>query len=515
MQPILTSAESADLDRRSADRGVTVDALMEAAGAAVARATVGVLGGRYGRRVVVVVGKGNNGGDGLVAARRLRREGVAVAAFLLAPPGDLRGETLSNFERYATTGGRWRPFEEAALGRALGRADAAVDAIFGTGFRGEPDGAWRAAIEALSAGAAPVVAVDVPSGVEGDTGAVRGAAVTAAVTVTFGARKPGVVFFPGAGHAGRVVVADIGFPPDLVTSGLWLVEGSDVAGWLRPREPEGHKRDSGYVLVLAGSRAMTGAAILAAASAYRAGAGLVTIAVPRSILSVVEATVTEATFLPLPETQGGSVAEAAWDGLADRLEGVGAAAVGPGLSADPSTVALIHRLVAASPVPFVLDADGLNAFREQPALLGERRSPAVLTPHAGEFARLTGVSAKEVLEDRVGHARKAAAGFRATVLLKGSRTVVAEPDGAALVSATGGPFLATAGTGDVLTGAIAALLARGIPAVEAAAGGAFLHGVAGRLAAGRRGDGTVASDVAAHLPEAILRTRDGEGGWSG
>jgi hydroxyethylthiazole kinase-like uncharacterized protein yjeF len=512
MRPILTPHESGDLDRRSAERGVTVDALMENAGAAVAGSVLRLGGGSYGRRALVLCGKGSNGGDGLVAARHLHRTGVSVSVVLLADPGELRGGAARSFELFASSGGRWKPFRADRLGRDVGRADAIIDAMFGTGFRGEPEGPWRAAIEAIGDAADRVVAVDIPSGVEGETGAVRGVAVRAARTVTFGTLKPGLVFFPGAEHAGEVEVADIGFPPDLVRSELSLVESSDVAGWLRPRSAESHKREAGYVLLVAGSRAMTGAAILAASAAYRAGAGLVTVAVPRGILPIVEGAITEATFLALPETDAGTVSDAAWPELRDRLAGVGAAAIGPGLTTDRSTVQLVRRVVRESPVPVIVDADGLNAFRDEPSLLADRASPVVLTPHAGEFGRLTGLSSTEVVEDRVGHARKAAEEFRATVLLKGSRTVIAEPGGRALVNPTGGPYLATGGTGDVLTGAIAAFLARGVEPTEAAAAAAFVHGLAGRMAAERRGDGVVASDVVAHLPGAVLAARGNEAG---
>jgi len=345
--------------------------------------------------------------------------------------------------------------------------------------------------------------VDIPSGVDGETGAVSGQAVSADVTVTFGALKPGVVFHPGADRAGSVEVADIGFPPDLVRSDLWLVEAEDAASLIRPRPPDGHKRTSGAVLVLAGSRAMTGAAILAASAAYRAGAGLVTLAVPQGILPVVESALTEATFLPLPETEQGTVAAEAWGAVQEQLGSVGALAVGPGLTTDASTAGLVRRVVAESPVPLVVDADGLNAFAGQGPLLAERASDAVITPHPAEFGRLTGLSAGEVMEDRVGHARKAASEFRCAVLLKGSRTVVAEAGGRARVNPTGGPYLATGGTGDVLTGAIAGLMAGGIPPADAAVLGAFVHGLAGRMAAEQLGTGTVASDVLERLPLAL------------
>jgi NAD(P)H-hydrate epimerase len=428
---------------------------------------------------------------------------MGVTVVLLADPRELRGASEANFRRFDELGGRWRRFTEGRLDRELARADVVVDAIFGTGFRGEPEETHRSAIEAMNRAPVPVVAVDIPSGVEGETGAIRGAAVNADVTLTFGALKPGLVFFPGARAAGLVHVVDIGFPLDLVRSDLLLVEEEDVVELLPHRQPESHKRSAGYVIVLAGSRAMTGAAILAARSAYRAGAGLVTMAIPEGILRVVEGAVTEATFLPLPETDDGSVSEAAWPILAERLQDAGAAAVGPGLTANPSTAALVRRLVGESPVPMVIDADGLNAYAGRASQLADRRSEAVLTPHAGEFARLTGIPAKDVTLDRVGHARKAAAEFRCPVLLKGSRTVVAEPAGAVRVTPTGGPYLATGGTGDVLTGAVAAFLAQGLAPADAAVVAAYVHGVAGGVAFDRLGNGVMATDVLDQLPEVL------------
>jgi hydroxyethylthiazole kinase-like uncharacterized protein yjeF len=508
MIPILTPSESAELDRLSRERGVTVATLMENAGRAVATVAADVVGGTYGRRAVVVCGKGNNGGDGLVAARHLERWGARATAVLLAEPGAFRDEAAANLGRFERMGGRIRSFDAATLERELRRADVVIDAIFGTGFRGRPEGDHRRAIEAVNAAPAPVVAADIPSGVEGETGAVRDVAVLAEATVTFGAPKPGIVFFPGAAHAGIPHVADIGFPPDLLTSHLWLMERSDAAEALPHRDPDTHKRSAGTVIVVAGSRAMTGAAALVAEAAYRAGAGLVTVAVPKGILPVVESVITEATFLPLDETEEGAIAESAWDGLHEALGRADAVAIGPGLTSNPSTSAFVHRVVAESPIPLVIDADALNAFAGHGADLAARRSDAVITPHAGEFGRLTGLSAQEVADDRVAVARKAASEFGCIVLLKGSRTVVAEPNGRAVVNPTGGPYLATGGTGDVLTGAIGAFVAAGVAPASAAALGAYVHGLAGRIAARELGSGVVASDVAAHLPQAVGKIGD-------
>jgi ADP-dependent NAD(P)H-hydrate dehydratase / NAD(P)H-hydrate epimerase len=505
MLPILTPSEAAELDRASEDRGISVNDLMEAAGRRVAEAVRTLAGGTYGRRVVVLCGKGNNGGDGLVAARVLDSWGVGVRVLLIPSPDELGGPARRAFERYDRAGGHWAPCTSRARARELPRADVAVDAVVGTGLRGPAEGYVAVAIEALDGAECPVVAVDIPSGVNGETGGVDGPAVHAAVTVTFGALKPGLVFHPGASFAGDVEVADIGFPPDLVRSDCWLVEPEDVEGMLPPRPPETTKRGTGVVLVVGGSRTMTGAPVLTARSAHRAGAGLVTLAVPEGALPVVQEGGLEPIYLPLPQTDDGGASAEAWPALLARLSAVDVVALGPGLGREDSTMDLVRRLVAESPVPVVLDADGLYAFAGRGSLLADRRSELVITPHAGEFGRLAGLTADEVGEDRVGHARKAAAEFRCPVLLKGSRTVVAEPSARVRVNPTGGPFLATAGSGDVLTGVVAAAIARGVPAADALVFAAYVHGMAGQLAGSVHGEGTVASDVIEAVPAAIAR----------
>jgi ADP-dependent NAD(P)H-hydrate dehydratase / NAD(P)H-hydrate epimerase len=510
VQPVLTAAQTQALDRETEARGIPVAELMERAGLAVARAAVALAGGGYGRRAVVVAGKGNNGGDGLVAARYLARSGMRVGVHILVedPGSKLRQPALANFHRMVEEAGiLWHTFSEERLERDLARADVAVDAIFGTGFRGRPEGDHATAIEVLNAGGAAVLAVDIPSGVEGDTGAVRGPAVRAAVTVALGAPKAGDVLFPGAAHAGVLEVADIGFPEDLLKSDVLLVEPEDASGLLPERGPDGHKRRSGVVLVVAGSRRMTGAPQLVARGAYRAGAGLVQVAVPQGILPVIQSGLVEATFLALPEGDSGSPSAAAWDLLEERLEDFGAIAIGPGLSTDDETPELVRRLVAESPVPVVVDADALNAFAGRAAELSRRGADAVLTPHTGEFARLFGMRAEEVLDDRVGFVRKAAAETGAIVLLKGTRTLVALPDGEVRVNPTGTPVLATGGTGDVLTGMIATYLARGLSSSDAPTLAAYVHGVAGRVAGDVAGEGTVAWDVAEAIPRAVRRVQ--------
>ena len=507
MIPVLTPAQASALDRAAAERGVPVVALMERAGRELASAARDVVGGSYGSRAVVVCGSGNNGGDGLVAARHLASWGFAVCAVLLADAASLRDPAAANHARLGGTGVRVRPYAAAALERELTRADVVVDAIVGTGFHGIPEGPFAEAVDAIGRAGITVVAADVPSGVNAETGAVAGRAIRADVTVTFGAPKVGVVLLPGAAHAGVLEVAEIGLPEDLIRSDVALVEASDLAGWLPDRAPDGHKRDSGYAVVLAGSSTMTGAASLSAAAAYRAGAGLVALAVPEPILRVVQPLVREAVFAPLPATPTGSVA-----GGSDRLEEIlaqaGALAIGPGMTSDPETAAYVRELVRGAELPMVLDADGLNAFAGRMEELAERRADLVLTPHAGEFARLAGIETAELDADRIGCVRALAATTRAVVLLKGTRTLVANPEGEVRICATGGPVLATGGTGDVLTGVIAAFLARGLAPMDAAAGAAYVHGVAGSLAAARSGEGTTAGDVLEQLAPAVLEVLD-------
>ena len=506
MKPVLTPEEAGALDRDTQEAGTPAEVLMERAGRAVARAAVDLIGGVYGRRAVVVCGKGNNGGDGLVAARHLARWGLRVAVFAVEPVDTLREPAASNLARLDEIGVRVRGWSSAALTRELDRADVAIDAIFGTGFRGFPEDAWADAIDGLNAGRPPIVAVDIPSGVNGATGAVEGAAVRAEVTVTFGAAKIGAVVLPGAELAGAVRVVDIGFPADLVHAGAFLVEPSDVAGWLPTRPVETHKRAAGVLVVVAGSRDMTGAPALVAQAAARIGAGLVTIAAPAEALPSIRPQLSEATFRGLPTTGSGSIASGALEPVLELLGRADALAIGPGLTTDEETAGFVRDLVRASPVPVVVDADALNAFAGRAADLADRKAEAVLTPHAGEFARLTGVDARALGSDRLSHARALARDVGAVTLLKGSRTIVADEHGAVRINPTGGSVLATAGSGDVLTGMIGGLVARGLAPSDAASAAAYVHGVAGMLAGRRTGDGTTAGDIARAIPEAVAHT---------
>jgi hydroxyethylthiazole kinase-like uncharacterized protein yjeF len=479
MLPVLTPAEMAAADAATIAAGVSEETLVERAGGAVARAARRLLGGAYGRRVVVVAGKGNNGADGLVAARLLSFWGVRVEVFRLAGGVDI-----------------------VRLDRALRSADLAVDAMFGTGFRGPLAGDPAAVVAALDRAGVPTLAVDIPSGVDGATGAVRGPAVVAVATVCLAALKPGLLLEPGASHAGDVEVADIGVSTGAAAIGV--VEAADLSGWLPRRPPESHKWAVGGVYVVAGSEGMTGAANLTGRAALRAGAGIVVCGLPGE--AAVRASGGEVITRSLPATTGGALDEPGAKEVLDGLERFRCLVVGPGLGRAEPTVAAVRRLVADAPIPVVLDADGLNALSGDLGPLRERSAPSVLTPHAGEYERLAG---EPVGEDRVAAARRLAERARSVVLLKGSRTVVAGPDGTAAININGGPWLATAGTGDVLSGLLGALVARGMAPFQAAAGAAWLHGRAADFAlpgrgAGRPGHhGLVAGDLIDALPDVL------------
>ena len=390
MKPLLTPAHAAELDRATQAAGTPAAVLMERAGAGVARACLDLLGGGYGRRAVVVCGKGNNGGDGLVAARHLARAGVRVVAILLEPGDTLREPAAGNLSRLADSGARVRPYEAAVLRHELDRADLAVDAIFGTGFNGAPDDAWAEAIDVMNAAGVSVVAVDIASGVDGATGAVAGVAVRADLTVTFGAAKLGSMLLPGAGYAGDVRVIDIGFDEAAMATDAWVTEPGDVAAALPARAVDGHKRASGTLVVVAGSRTMTGAARLVARAAARAGAGYVIVAVPRSILQVVQIELEETVFLPLAETEEGTVSVDAVADVLDACAHAHALAIGPGLSRASETARFIRSVVSEAAVPAVVDADALNAFAGDARSIADRKAEAVLTPHIGELTRLVG-----------------------------------------------------------------------------------------------------------------------------
>ena len=491
--PLFDSAALREADRRAGeDHAMPSILLMERAGLATAEAVLAEFGAVRAARVVV--GSGNNGGDGLVVARHLADAGWDVQVMAPGdPPGTPDAATMAAIA--ASLGIAVAPFRpDPAEGRVV------VDALLGTGASGAPRGPAAAAVEWMAGCGAPVVAVDVPSGVEADTGRAPGPAVRADLTVTYHGDMVGLRVAPGSAHAGRVVVADIGIPAGVaVPAAAWLVGEGAVAA-IPPKAAAGDKYAAGAVLVVAGSPGLTGAASLASRSALRAGAGLVVVATPAAVQPAVAAHLLEVMTAPLPD-DGGHLTPGSVDAVVEQAHRVGALALGPGLGRADATTAAVAEILRRVDLPAVVNADGLWHLHDAPETAGARAPATVLTPHAGEAARLLGRTREEVEAARLEAALDLAERSRAIAVLKGAGTIVAAPDGRVAVNAGGSPALATAGTGDVLTGAVAAFLAKGVEPFAAAAAAVAAHARAGEIA--RRGDGTIASDVLEALPEAI------------
>ena len=517
---LATPDEMRQMDREASERyGVSGLALMENAGAAVARVAsrVASRAGAAGLRrfaeptrpvsVCIIAGRGNNGGDGFVAARHLAGYGARVWAYVVGDPSTIVGDARINMDAMAGAGVGVVPLlDEGAWNAAradLAQSDVIIDAILGTGARGAPSPEAARAISLMNESTAPVVAVDAPSGVDALTGAVPGECVIAHTTVTFALAKTGLLTYPGAYYAGRVVLDGIGMPPPLLDLGeikTRLTTPDDVRAALPVRRPDAHKGDFGSVLIVAGSPGMSGAPSLAAMGALRSGAGLVHLLVPAGIAGEVSARHAEVMVHPAPEPCVSSILE-----MAARCQGV---VVGPGMSCCERTATIVDAVISEIRVPLVLDADAINVMAGRAQALREARAPVVITPHPGELGRLFGVGADEINRDRLGWARRAALETGATVVLKGARTVIAGTGGEAYVNPTGNSGMATAGMGDVLSGAAGSLCAAGLGSLAAGYCSAYIHGLAGDFAARERGaDGMVAGDVLAHIPEAFGAVR--------
>lgn len=510
---VVTAAEIAELDRRATEQfGISVDRLMESAGRRVAQAALEALSASRGS-VVVLAGRGNNGGDGLVAARYLAERDVRVAALLVADAASYTGDAARTLAQAKDAG-----VEITVAGLDLrdpqavfGSSALIIDALFGTGFHGPARGAAAALMEAANASAVPVLAVDVPSGLNADTGYPDGPVIRAAATVTMGLPKVGLLIYPGAELSGTIYVADIGYPPELTNEpGLrtHLVTGEMVRSRIPPRPADSHKGTYGRTLVIAGSVGFTGAAVLAALGALRSGAGLVTLAVPRTVYPIVASHVVEAMPTPLDDEQGALAASALH--RVEELAGISdVIAVGPGLSTAMGVRRVVEGLLRIGK-PLVIDADGLNVLAGEPEILRRASAPVVITPHPGELSRLLATPTQEIVKDRLGRAREAAERCGCVVVLKSAATVVATPDGDAYIVRRGNAGMATGGMGDVLTGAIASLIGQGVGATEAAWTAVYLHGLAADILAEQRGMvGMLASEVAHHLPDAIARVQSG------
>ena len=513
MQLLATSDQMRSFDRATIERlRVPGILLMENAGRECARTLAAALDLRT-RRVLVVCGRGNNGGDGFVVARHLSGIAAAVDVALLGSASALKGDARTNFQALRAFAARTpgtlaiRTVRSVRDLTSLAPPDVVVDAILGTGFTGEVKGLPADAIKWINRKKSFVLAVDIPSGVDASTGRAPGPAVRADLTVTFAAPKVGHFVGEGCDLSGRVEVREIGIPPFVMNpprASVVRVEREDVAALLPMRKRTAHKYSIGKVLLLAGSRSFTGAPALAAESALRAGCGAVVLGVSSSAHRIVARKVAEVIVHPLAETAGGTIAGSAGAWVRERFAWADVIALGPGMGRDRETDSLIVDTVLSAGRPVVLDADGLTAFAERPRLLRKRKHPTVLTPHTGELGRLLGVPSSTIEGDRVAYARAASKRFMCTVVLKGAPTVTAEPTGRVTVNSTGNPGMATIGSGDVLTGVIAGLIAQGVPSAAAAWAGAYLHGLAGDLARERYGvRGMLASDILSAVPQAL------------
>ncbi len=528
--PLLDAEQMRAVDRWAIEeQGVPSLDLMERAGEAVCRAVEDLVHTDEdlvsNGPVLVVCGKGNNGGDGLVVARLLYEAGLEVTVLSTAPADEFSGDAATNLARLpdepplqllGEAGGEQVDGGSAvhdsgvaaasltaggqSLAGLLDDAAVIVDALLGTGFEGVPRGVVAAAIDALACARAPVVSVDVPSGVDASTGVVCGTAVRATLTVTFHAAKPGLWIHPGKAHAGRVLTEDICIPrgaPGVSTSGLLQ---DSLARELPRRDASSTKFSSGHVVVAGGSRELTGAPRMTALASARAGAGYVTACLPASVQPLLAVALLEVMTRALPDDAGELTAEGA-PAVLGLLEREGALVLGPGLGRGPGAAAFARELAVQAPVAIVLDADGLNAHAGRLDELAGRQAPTVLTPHTGELARLLDRDSAEIARERLSSVREASQRSQAVVVLKGDDTLIAAPSGCVAISRGDSPALATAGTGDVLSGVIAALLAQGLDAFTAACAGVWLHVRAGRLAARTQGsaEGVIASDVIAAL----------------
>jgi len=508
---IVTSAEMREIDRITSEKfGVPSLTLMENAGSAVAEFAVASY--PNAKSFGVICGKGNNGGDGFVAARKLYQAGREVRLLLLADPSELRGDAAANFAKLPKDPSSFAIFNawgEPAFREVFSR-DVLIDAILGSGFQPPVAGVYAEAIAKINAAAAPVIAVDIPSGAASDVmGDQTGAVARADAIVTFTAPRPAHIF--GNLTSGPTVIAPIGSPPEAVQSSLNLqvITPKEIPLLIGPRPRDSNKGMYGHVLVAGGSLGKTGAAVMAGFSALRTGAGLVTVASPQSTLPVIASYHPELMTEPLSETEIGSISKVALEEFDRVAENKTVLAIGPGISRHPSTAEFVHTVVTKSQTPIVLDADGLNAFEGRTQELSGHGRTLVLTPHPGEMSRLTGLSTVAIQRDRITVARSFARDHELILVLKGDRSVISKSDGEVWVNTTGNPGMSTGGTGDILTGIVAGMLAqnpkRAFLAVLAAV---YLHGLAGDVAEEAMGEHSlVATDLIRALPEAFRRVR--------
>ena len=508
---VVTAKQMREIDRLTIEKyGVPSLTLMERAGEAVTQAILERFARNAKKGVLIVAGKGNNGGDGLVVARWLKKKRIPCEVALLARADELSTDAAHNLRAYLKLKGKVNEItaERLDLLSARMRKNAViVDAILGTGIKSEVRGFFAEAITLMNASGLPVVAVDIPSGLDTDRGIPLGVVIQAEMTVALAFPKLGEVIYPGVQYAGELVVADIGIDERAiaaVASNTELLERETIR-WLVPRrDPDTHKGSFGHLLIVAGARGKTGAAILASRAAMRSGAGLATLAAPRSLNDILASALVEVMTEPLRDNAAEEIESLSDDEWRRLLERKNALLFGPGIGVSHATQNILRWLLRNLEIGWVIDADGLNNLVLEIDRLRHARIPPVLTPHPGEMARLTGKSVVEVNADRVGIARSFAVEHRCHLVLKGARTVIATPDGKVFINPTGNPGMASAGMGDVLAGILTALLGQGLPPEDALKLGVYLHGFVGDTVAESKGEiGLIASDIIEGLPSGM------------
>ncbi|MDH4222527.1 MAG: NAD(P)H-hydrate dehydratase [candidate division Zixibacteria bacterium] len=518
---LVTSDQMRKIDKITIEKiGIPGLELMEKAGLGSALVGKKILDEKVkGKKVIIFCGKGNNGGDGFVVGRYLSRWGAKVEFYLLGKKEEVKGDALTNLKKAV---GLKLTIKQVSKEKELPaelKADLIVDAIFGTGFKGKATGLEEEVIQLINSSGIKVLSIDIPSGLEADTGSVEGICVKATATSTMGLPKVGQFFFPGKSFCGKVEVIDIGVPQKVIDEqklNLNLITEEEVKNILPERPGDAHKGTCGKVFLIAGSTGMTGAATLASLSCLKAGAGMAILGAPKTLNEIFEIKLTEVMTKPLPDVKKrGALALRGLGEIMQILKWADCVALGPGLGQHFETIELIRRLVTRIELPMVIDADGLNAIAKDSSILNQAKAPLILTPHIGELSRLINVPIDEIEKDRIKYARESAKKFNCVLVFKGAPTIIGEPEGQVYVNPTGNAGMATAGSGDVLTGIIVGLLAQMIfqknqdikkSMLESALSGVYIHGLCGDLAKEEKGEmGMIAGDMMEKLPEVLKK----------
>ena len=513
---VATAEQMQELDRKAIEAyRIPGIVLMENAGRGATEVISNTFPDLQKMKIAIVAGKGNNGGDGFVIARYLLNRRISVKVYLLADPKGLRGDAETNFQIFQRMKGEVISVPSSKdyqkVKKELEKFDLLIDAIFGTGLDAEVRGYYREVIDHLNTLQKPIVAIDIPSGLDANTGKPFGTAVRASLTITFGLPKIGQVISPGLDYVGKLKLVDIGLPKKLVEEEriqTYLLENDEIRGWLStPRRPDTHKGDYGHLLVIAGSVGKTGAAAMACEAALRIGAGLVTLAIPKSLNAIMEVKLTEVMTEPLPETPKQTLSLRAFSSILRLCEDKKAVIIGPGIGTFKETQSLILKLIKTLNLPIILDADGLTALATQPKTLPTTNRSLILTPHPGEMAKLIRSTPKDVQEDRISISRNFAQSHHVHLVLKGHRSLIATPKGEVFINPTGNPGMASGGTGDVLTGMIGGLICQGFDILQSLQMAVYLHGLAGDEMAQELGEKSlIARDIIEKIP-ALLQGR--------